>query len=410
MEERPSTSATGKSDQIGEIAALYSDIGRGHPSYLDSLLFLLKPMYPSLIARTVFEESRGLSLLSWRFIERLYNIGGQGGLQTRFYNFVRKRSQKGGEGSFMTKILGRDVRRAYKDFQGICLVDHPLIARSLADICRVWYVHGEIAAPAECAVRGVERILVPLEETKQRLIAQGAGEETVLVCGLMIEPALADRAEEAFQQRIKRIESVQPLTVGFFTSGAYPKEHMEKIIAGARSVIENKMRAVIFCGTNRDKLEWIKENLKDMKIKRVEDAEESSYHDGEFDLMLISRKTRQEDTRRAVELIPSLDVLVAAPHERTSWAVGLGLPMFALFPLIGTFAAQNLDFAQREGVVCLLDSTEKTRNLAQTLTELREDGRLLQMSQNGFGIHNISGIEAATESLVASTGLSSSCL
>jgi hypothetical protein len=382
-------------DQGREIVALYSDIGRGHPSYLDSLLNLLERKYPPLITRTVFEESKGLSLLSWRFVSWLYSISGKGGLHTRFYNFIRKRSQKGSQDSSMTRILGRDLRRAYEGFPGICLVDHPILAKSLADVCPVWFAHGEIAAPAECAIRGVEKILVPLEETKERLVAHGAEEDAVLVCGLMIEPTLVAGAEEAFHQRVKRIESDQPLTVGFFTSGAYPKEHMEKIIAGARSVIENRMRAIIFCGTNRDKLEWVRSRLNDVDARTVEDTDDSSSQDEEFDLMLVARSTRQKDTQRACELIPTLDVFVAASHERTNYAVGLGLPMFVLFPLIGTFASQNFEFAQRQKVVCPVKSMGEARDLGGLLANLRQNSQLLQMAKNGFGVHKLDGIDAA---------------
>jgi hypothetical protein len=408
MKRKTTHKPAGDSAQDQRLVALYSDIGRGHPSYLDSLVHLLKDKCPNLLCRSVFQESKGLSLLSWKFVRWLYSISGKGGLHTRFYNFIRKRSQKGGEDSSMTRILGRDLMRAYENFPGICLVDHPIIAKSLADVCRVWYVHGEIAAPAESAVRGMEKILVPLQETKERLIAHGAEEEAIVVCGLMIEPPLVVGAEEAFQNRLKRIESDQPLTIGFFTSGAYPKEHMEKIIAGARSVIEKKMRATIFCGTNRDKLEWLKDNIKDMNIRTVEDTEESSYQDGEFDLMLVGKKTRQEDTHRAVELIPGLDAFVAASHERTNWAVGLGLPMFVLFPLIGTFASQNFEFAQRQRVMSPVKSVGEARKLGGLLAELRQNSQLLQMAKNGFGMHNVRGIEVAVSQFVEQSGLQDS--
>ncbi|NIN00945.1 MAG: hypothetical protein GTO24_23525, partial [candidate division Zixibacteria bacterium] len=310
MKENASINVVSDSHPNPSIVALYSDIGRGHPSYLDSLLYLLKEKYPSLIVRTVFDESKGLSLLSWRFVRWLYTISGKGGLHTRFYNFIRTRSQKGSEDSLVTKLLARDLRRAYEDFRGICLVDHPLIARSLAGVCRVWYLHGEIAAPAECAVKGVEKILVPLEETKEKLVAQGAEAEAVVVCGLMIEPPLAENAEAAFHKRLERIKSDQPLTVGFFTSGAYPKEHMEKIMLGAESVIREKYKAIIFCGTNPQKYEWVKNRAQSWGAKIVEDREEKPGENNDFDLMLVFGKTRQDDTKRAVELIPHLDAFV----------------------------------------------------------------------------------------------------
>jgi len=382
------------------ITALYSDIGRGHPSYLDSLLIQLDKKHTHVVCRTVFEESKGISLLSWRFLLWLYRISGKGGLVTKFYHLIRRRSRDNSPDSFTIKILGRDLKRAYKNFPGICLVDHPLIAKALAGVCRVGYVHGEIAAPEECAIPGVEKILVPLVETKQKLVACGAGKEAVEACGLMIEPGLVDTAEISHKRRLERIKSEQNLIVGFFTSGAYPKEHMEKIILGARSVIEAKMKAIIFCGTNPHKLEWVRNEFKNSKVRIVEDNEQTFTVNFDFDLLLVFRKTRQEDTQRAVELIPQLDAFVAASHERTNWAVGLGLPMFVLFPLIGTFASQNFEFAQKQKVVYPLDSPEKAKNLGEILSGLRQNDQLAEMARNGFGIHNIDGVRIAISDLL----------
>lgn len=384
--------------------ALYTDIGRGHPSYLDSLMSVLRQSHPDLVCRTVFQESEGLSLLAWRSVAWLYRISGRGGIHTKFYNFIRRRSQKGSKDSVAEKILGRDLKRAYEDFRGICLVAHPLVAKALSDVCRVWYVHGEIAAPAECAIRGVERILVPLDETKQKLVSLGADERSVVVCGLMIELSLVEGAEKAYRERRERMKSDRPLTIGFFTSGAYPKEHMEKIVLGAQSVVRGKMKAIIFCGTRADKFELVKNRLKGLRAQIVEDRGWNSPEDDDFDLMLVNRKTRQEDTERAVELIPRLDAFVAASHERTNYAVGLGLPMFALFPLIGTFAAQNFQFAQRQKVVYPLDSVDKAKKLGLILTEVRQSGRLLEMAENGLAAHKIGGIREAAFSLTKEFG------
>ncbi|HEX7400802.1 MAG TPA: hypothetical protein VF369_01365 [candidate division Zixibacteria bacterium] len=385
--------------QNQRLIALYSDIGRGHPSYLDSLLIQLKKKYPNIVCRTVFEESKGISLWSWRLLFWLYRISGKGGLATKFYHLVRRRSPNSSSDSFAIKILGRDLKRRYNNYQGICLVDHPILAKTLTGVCRVWYVHGEIAAPEECVIPGVEKTLVPLEETKQKLAVCGAGKETIEVCGLMIEPGLVDSAEISYKRRLVRINSGQSLTVGFFTSGAYPKEHMEKIILGARSVIEVKMKAIIFCGTNPHNYEWVRNEFKNSRIRVVEDNERAFTENFDFDLLLVFRKTRQEDTQRVVELFPHLDAFVAASHERTNWVVGLGLPMFVLFPLIGTFASQNFEFAQEQKVVCPLDTQEKAKNLGEILLKLRQNGQMLEMARNGFGVHKIDGVEIAVSDL-----------
>jgi hypothetical protein len=369
-------------------------------------LSLLKKKYPHIVCRTVFEESKGISLLSWRFLLWLYRISGKGGLATPFYNLIRRRSGDNSPDSLTIKILGRDLKRAYKNFPGICLIDHPIIAKVLANVCRVWYVHGEIAAPEECAIPGVEKILVPLEETKQKLAACGAGKEAIEVCGLMIEPGLVDSAEISYRRRLERINSGLPLTIGLFTSGAYPKEHMEKIILGARSVIEAKMKVVIFCGTNPHKFRWMINEFTNLRVKIIEDKEETFNRDIDYDLWLVFRKTRQEDTQRAVELVPLLDVFAAASHERTNWSVGLGLPMFVLFPLIGTFASQNFEFAQRQKVVYPLDTKEKAKNLGEILSGFRQNSQLLEMARNGFGVHKIIGVENVVSVLLKTINLS----
>ena len=405
MQDKAFHKSPGDYLQKPRITALYSDIGRGHPSYLDSLLSLLKKKCPHMVCRTVFEESKGISLLSWKFLSWFYSISGKGGLATKFYNSLRRRSSDNSSDSFATKILGRDIKHICKNFAGICLVDHPLIAKSLAKVCRVWYVHGEIAAPVECAIPGVEKILVPLVETKEKLLSCGATRETIEVCGLMVEPGLVATAEISFKRRLERIESDQPLTVGFFTSGAYPIEHMDMIIQGTRSVIKAKMRAIIFCGTNPYKFKWIRNEFKDLSTRIVEDQRDTIKVNPDFDILLVFRNTRQEDTQRAVEFIPQLDVFAAASHERTNWAVGLGLPMFVLFPLIGTFASQNFDFAQRQKVVYPLDSPEKAKNLGKILSDLRQSGQLPDMARNGFGVHRINGVEIAVLNLLKTMNL-----
>ncbi|MCK4385813.1 MAG: hypothetical protein KAW52_06070 [candidate division Zixibacteria bacterium] len=374
------------------IIAIYTDIGRGHPSYLDSLLETLHKKGQRVIYRTVFEESDGFSLLAWKLVQRLYFIGGKGGITTKLYNWLRASQTDVSSDSGFLKILGRDLRAKYQDFRGVCLVAHPVVARILRSACRTWYVHGEIAAPAECAIKGVEKIFVPLEETKDKLISFGADPETIVVTGLMIEPRLVETAEKSFQDRLKRIGSNEPLTIGFFTSGAYPKEHIKKILWGVKSVIEQKMRAIIFTGTCPKKFEWFRKQMKKWGLVISEDTGEGSRKEKNGDVWLVTRKTRQAETQRTVELLPKMDAFVAAAHERTNWAVGLGLPMFVLFPLIGTFASLNFEFAQRQKVVYPLDSSEKAKNLGKIISELRQNEQLAQMAKKGFGVYKINGV------------------
>ena len=382
-----------------QLIAIFTNIGRGHPSYLDSLFQTLQEKGQKVICRTVFEESDGLSLLAWKLVEKLYFIGGKGGIRTKLYNWLRASQTDTSSDSRFLKVLGRDLREKYQDFKGICLVAHPVVARILASVCRTWYIHGEIAAPPECAVKGVEKIFVPLQETKERLISFGADPETAVVTGLMIEPGLVESAEKSFQERLKRIESDEPLTIGFFTSGAYPKEHLKKILWGAKSVVEQRMRAIIFTGTYPKKSEWFKKQMKTWGVEATEDRGEAFEKKENCDVLLVAGETRQAETQRTVELLPQMDVFVAASHERTNLAVGLGLPMFVLFPLIGTFACLNFEFAQRQKVAYSINSLEKAKTLGKIIGELRQNGQLTRKAENGFGVHKTNGVRQAASHL-----------
>jgi len=384
-----------------QILCLSTEIGRGHPNYLDSVFELLRKQYPDqkLRFKTVFELSRGVSFASWKMAERFYLFGSRGGLVTNWYNWFRHKQGGVAEDSLALKILGRALKRSMKDFQGICLVEHPLVAKILAGICRTWYVHAEISAPKECAIKGLEKIFVPIEETKNKLIICGSDAHSLVVTGLLIEPGLKETAEKSFLLRKERIKSGKPLTIGFFTSGAYPAEHIKKILAGAKSVVEQNMKALVFTGTNTRIVNKIKNQISEWKVKLVEDKWDLSVSEEGWDIILVSRSFRQMETLRTVELFHFLDLFVAASHERTNWACGLGLPIFVLFPLIGTFAAQNFEFAKKQGVAYPLESLNNAKNLGKTILRLRENGELLKMSENGFGFFPIDGAERVIEEI-----------
>jgi hypothetical protein len=389
-----------KVNQI-QVLCLSTEIGRGHPNYLDSVFELLKKQYPDqkLKFKTVFELSRGVSFASWKMAERFYLFGSRGGLVTTWYNWFRHKQGGVAEDSLALKILGRDLKRSMKDFQGICLVEHPLVAKILTGVCRTWYVHGEIAAPKECAIRGLEKIFVPIEETKNKLIFCGSNAHSLVVTGLLIEPGLKETAEKSFLLRKERIKSGKPLTIGFFTSGAYPAKHVKKIFAGAKSVVEQNMKIIIFAGTDKRIFKAIKNEISKWKVKLVVDERDLSASEEGWDIILVSRSFRQMETLRTVELFHFLDLFVAASHERTNWACGLGMPIFVLFPLIGTFAEQNFEFAKKQGVAYPLESLSIAKNLGNTILRLRENGELPKMAENGFGVFPINGAEKVVEEI-----------
>lgn len=374
------------------IIGLSSEIGRGHPNYLDSVWTLLEREYPrpdaALAWWTLFERTSGIPHVGWCAVRRLYQAGGSGGLATFTYNALRHRRGAPGRGGLAVDLLGRDLRAALTGYNGICLVAHPILAQIASQVCRTWYIHGEIAAPPECAVRGVERVVAPLERTAERLVAAGAERSSMVVTGLVVEPDLVPNAEDAVRTRLERIRSGEPLTVGFFTSGAYPKEHMRMLVHAARSVVEQGMRAIIFCGTKASVFRRLRGKALDWGIPSAADsgADDQTMRDSfeERRLMLVHRGTRRALTRRAIELVPQLDLFVAAAHERTNWAVGLGLPMWVLLPHIGTFAAENFAFATERGVALPLGAEADAALLGQTIEKARTDRTLADMAQRGF--------------------------
>ncbi|MFO7675511.1 MAG: hypothetical protein R6X12_04250 [bacterium] len=351
--------------------AVSSEVGRGHPRYLDSVLEALRREGVADIPRVVPR---------WRLAHLGYRLGARGGLLTALYD----RFRSGRPSRMLLSLLDEGLRRRLRGCGATVLVDHPLLAHLLGPVCRVGYVHGEIAAPPSAAVATAWRTFVPLPETADRLAAAGAGRETLVLTGLITEPGLADTADAAFAARLRRLESDAPLTVGFFTSGACPRPHLRRIIAGACSCLDAGLNATVFCGT----------------APRVADRLGRALGNRPG-LRLLSTRTRQEDTARAVERFPELDVMVAAAHERTNWAVGLGLPMFLLEPDIGPFAPLNREFALRAGVARSLGGAAGAAALGATLAGLRSAGGLRTMAEAGRGRHPVAGAAAAARFLLA---------
>lgn len=373
------------------LVSVCSEIGRGHPSYLDSVLAVLSRLCGGSAPdyHSVPELCSGASGLAWRTAHAIYRVGGQGGLRTTLYNRLRPPHAR--PSGLQLSLLGRDMRQYLSGYEGICLVDHPLLAHILAPVCRVAYIHGEIAAPEITAVPGAWRTFVPLETTRQKLLAAGCESSAVTVTGLMIEPDLVAAASASYQARLLRLESDRPLVAGLFLSGARPKPHVSRLIAAVESLARSGHRSFIFPGPGESVAAEMRTAL------RRRGVPEDSCH-------VVSSRGRNDETRRTAELLPSLDVMVAAAHERTNWAVGIGLPMFALLPHIGPFARENYEFAAAQGVCLPLTSQRAAAELGSTLDGLRGDGGLPAMSRAGWGKYAINGAASCARLLLNAAG------
>ncbi len=381
-------SGTASDTRRSPLVSVCSEIGRGHPSYLDSVLLVLSRLSaaPTLDCHTVPELYSGPFGLAWRLARAAYRLGGQGGLSTSLYNRLRPAHAR--PSGLQLAILGHSLRERFADYEGICLVDHPLLAHILAPVCRVAYVHGEIAGPGVSAVPDAWRTFVPLESTSSRLQSFGVKPASLSVVGLLVEPDLVAAAEASYQARLLRLPSDRPLIVALFLSGARPRPHVSRLMACVESLANSGHKSVVFPGTS-----GADEMRSEFGRRGVPD---SAVH-------VVSARGRNDETRRTAELLPSLDVMVAAAHERTNWAAGIGLPMFALLPHIGPFARENFEFAAAQGVCIPLEGTTDAGRLGDTLADLRRSGRLAEMARNGWGRHAITG--AATAARVLQGGL-----
>lgn len=375
------TSATRNSQlatRDSPLISVCSEIGRGHPAYLDSVLLALSRLTADsdLPRLTVPELCTGTSGLAWKLARLGYRFGSQGGPATWLYNRIRSPDAR--PSGLQLALLGASLRRTFAGYAGTCIVDHPLVAHILAPVCRVAYLHCEIAAPGLAAVPQAWRTFVPLQATSLKLQAAGVSPESLAVTGLVVEPELVDVAETAFQARMARFASDRPLTIGFFVSGAEPRPHSSDIITGAASVTRAGHKALLFSGTG-----MLRASRTQLALRRQGVPEESA--------RVIWTRNRQHGTTRAVEFFPDLDVLVAAAHERTNWAVCLGLPMLALLPHIGPFARENFEFASAQGVCLPLPDTAAAAGLADNIAGLRRSDRLVDMARNGWQVHPIDG-------------------
>lgn len=339
------------------ITALCAGIGRGHANYLDSVLSFLSNC-PRLTPQG----------WAWTIIRQLYRLGGKGGFITLIYNQLRQLARTP---KLAALILDSGLKKRFCNFAGVVLVDHPLLAQLLAPVCRVIYLHGEIAAPPSAAIPNAWGFLIPLEYTARRLKNYGIPPEKLLVTGLILEPQLLPVAETAFHNRLRRYHSDHRLAVAFFTSGAYPQPHLKAIRAGVISCKKAGHRVFIFAGT---------------------DSRAARHLQG---AMVFA--TRTEENNKTAQLLPEIDLMVAAAHERVNWAVGIGLPMFALLPHIGPFARENFEFAQQQGVCLPLSQPER---LGDLISELRPK-ELATMAQAGWNRYPLNGAQNAARILMA---------
>jgi hypothetical protein len=295
--------------------------------------------------------------------------------------------------------MGANIRKEFFSTADAVVVAHPTLVGILKGKPGLVYQHGEVITPEEALVSGAETVIVPTEEAFRPFEQFGYEPESLFISGLCIEPALVSQANDAFHERLGRIQGDESLTGAFFSSGAEPRPHLEKLTAAAVSVAKAGHRVIIFARRDGN---FAGAATNAIQAERIELSTITSRDQIPGELppaLIILSSSRREESIFTAKLFPWFDYSVAPPHERSNWALGLGLPIFSPEPCIGPFAPLNRDFLLSHGVVQMLGSIEEARGFAELLSASRSEGRLSQMAQAGWGRFGISGFDKIAEFL-----------
>ena len=362
---------------------LGSEIGRGHPFYMDGLRQALRSAgRADLIARDtdVFREARGISQLAWAGVRHSYRWAGHGGVVSHLYHRAR-RGTNYDEDSAALRILGRDLRR-WAGSHGVVVVDHPAVAGALGDRADTWYLHGEMVAPPESVVRRAARIFVPLEETAAAFVRGGVPRERLVVTGVCVESGLIAEVERTAQDRRRRLAGKEALTVAFFSSGAEPPGHVALLAAAAGALAGSGRHRVLAFTARGGRL------ARTLAATVPHGAETLTYTD------------RASMDALTAEHFPRFDAVVSPPHERSNWAVALGVPFFLVGPDIGPFAPLNRRLLLDRGVAAAIESPAAANAFPDLIDRLRERGELQRMVESGRDVSS-RGFEHAAEFVIS---------
>lgn len=365
------------------ITLLSTNIGRGHPFYLDGVRERLAglPGSPQVHATDVFAESRVVPRAVWAAMRELYRRGGSPGLGGALYRVARG-DRPFDPRSLPLRLAGSTLRARFGRGDSPLLVDHPILVAIFQGRPGLAYQHGEVAVPAQAIVPGASRVYVPTRAAADAFVRGGIAAASVVVTGLCVEPALADAAAVAYESRQARLRSGVPLVGGFFSSGAEPPRHVEHLVRAAGSAVEAGGKAIVVAARGGRLAAHARQRLGDR-------------------VSLVVFSSRLELDRATEAAFAELDYVVGPPHERTGWALGLGLPMAIVGPDVGPFAPLNRAALLEAGVALAIDDAGGARRFGQWLQRARERGKLEEMSARGFGRLDIDGFGVIARDLAS---------
>ncbi|MEA2030896.1 MAG: hypothetical protein U9N55_04790 [candidate division Zixibacteria bacterium] len=375
-----------------QLNVLYTNIGRGHPFYLDGIMeTMINQGTIDLVKseKDVFEISQGKALYAWKTARWMYKHSSSGILR-RLYSLIRSNRDYNQRNRLMT-IMGRDILCHFDNVNALLLVAHPLLVGILAGRNRLVYQHGEMVMPSEALVLGADTVFVPTQNVADKFISAGYKSNEVVVTGLCIEPSLVCQANDAFDIRKQRFQKNEPLTGVFFSSGAEPSVHVHKLVTAVLSVLKNNGKAIIIAqhGGKLDRairtaFRTVRFNLKIINSADIIPSDlPVSGQTGLPKTLLVLYNSRREENSSTAHFFKSFDYLVAPAHERTNWAMGLGLPMFIVDPAIGPYAPLNAELLVQSGVGEILNAEIDCQQLGVCVRRYHSNGRLLEMAERG---------------------------
>lgn len=376
------------------ISLLCTEIGRGHPFYLDGIEDALAACGAGDRVRraSVFDVSRGLSRRAWEGVRAAYRFAGRGGFAAPLYHRFRGNARSYDDDSLVLRLLGRDARRWIDAAAGPVVVDHPALVGALAagragatekngGRRLLWYIHGETVAPPESLVRRADRVFVPLDETARAFVEGGVDARRLRVTGICVESSLVAGADAAFDARQDRLGAKEgPLVFACYSSGAEPEAHVASIAGAAESLARGGHRPIVFAARGG-------------RLARAVG--------GKVGVEIVAFDGRADLDRVTAAHFASFDLVVSPPHERSGWAFALGIPFLLVGPDLGPFAPRNRSRLLREGVAEEL-TAERAAGCTAFVGELRRAGRLRAMSERGRGLP-IDGFRRAAATLLEET-------
>ena len=384
-------------DSQTAIEFLYTDIGRGHPHYLDGIVESLSKERVGGVT-DVFAVSAGIERAAWKMVRTVYRVGGRGGVFSKVYSRARAASDYNRHG-FPLGILGRGLTRTFLDDAYPLVVAHPLLVALLRNRPNLFYQHGEVVAPHESLVRGDHRIIVPFEETADSFMRAGLGEEQIFVSGLCIEPALVSQAERALSERVERLSGLSPLSGAFFSSGAEPRAHINSIVSAALSAAGKGGRVLVFAHSSGTLRKHAHRSFAASGCDLVEATNVSDEETEHVRALLCIYENRRQLNDLTARFFPLFDYFVAPSHERTNWALGLGLPMFVVDPPLGSYAPLNRQILVKNGVARIICYKKDALHFGEDVGQLQKTGELQRMAEASWQRYDIDGFAKIAEML-----------